>query len=102
MYYDDQVRIEGIAEPWPSPGVARKLHRKHSVTPEEVEQAVFSADQRLVRKGRDGTFEIDSRTDAGRHLLVIVAPRASHLVYVVTSRQMIDSEGRLYEKGMSR
>ena len=102
MYYDDQVRIEGIAEPWPSPGVARKLHRKHSVTPEEVEQALFSADQRLVRKGRDGTFEIDSRTDAGRHLLVIVAPLASHLVYVVTSRQMIDSEGRLYEKGMSR
>jgi uncharacterized DUF497 family protein len=102
MYYDDQVRIEGIAEPWPSPGIARKLHRKHSVTPEEVEEALFNGDQRLVRKGRDGTFEIYSRTDAGRHLLVIVAPRASRMVYVVTSRQMIDSERRLYEKGMSR
>jgi uncharacterized DUF497 family protein len=102
MYYDECMRVEGIAEPWPSPSIIRKLHRKHAVTSDEVEEALFNGEARLVRKGRGGTFEVYSRTAAGRHLLVIVAPRPAHLVYVVTARPMIDSERRLYERGISR
>jgi hypothetical protein len=101
MYYDDMCGSRELPSRGPrleSPASCTASTR----SPEGVEEALFNGDQRLVRKGRDGTFEIYSRTDAGRHLLVIVAVRASRMVYVVTSRQMIDSERRLYEKGMSR
>lgn len=94
------MRIEGIAEPWPSPAILAKLDSKHALTPDEVEEALFDP-AREVRTGRQGCLEVYSRTEGGRYLLVVVAPRTADLVYVVTARDMTVPERRLYTKKRS-
>lgn len=91
------MRIEGIAKPWPSPALLAKLNSKHSVTPDEVEDAVFDH-RRLLRTGRDGTVEIYSRTAGGRYLLIAAAPRPHNEIFIITARDMTDRERRLYTK----
>jgi uncharacterized protein len=91
------VRIEGIAEPWPSPALLAKLGSKHAVTPEEVEDAVFD-DRRLLRTGRGDTLEIYSRTRGGRYLLIAAAARPHNQIFIITARDMTNTERRLYTK----
>lgn len=68
---------------------------RHDVVPGEVEQVVF-ARPRLVAPGRDGTTLIFGTTDAGRHLLVVLAEAEDGRMFVVTSRAMTDSERRAF------
>jgi hypothetical protein len=56
------LRIEALDV---SDEVLEKLDRKHDVQWSEVEEAVLS-DDRHVRRGREGLYEVWSRTDAGR------------------------------------
>ena len=81
--------------------VLDKIETKHRVSFEEVEEACYS-DERHVRRGREGLYEVWSRTEAGRYLLVVLAPRGSGVFVVVTAREMDLGEQRSYRrvKGM--
>jgi hypothetical protein len=54
------------------------------------------------RTGREGTLEVYGRTDAGRRLLVVVVDEGRGVCFVVTARDMTDSERRLDEKRIKR
>ena len=72
---------------------------RHGVQPSEVEQALYGR-PRLSTPGRKGTTLVLGTSNAGRHLLVVVAEAADGLDFVVTARDMTDSEKRLFrEKG---
>lgn len=72
---------------------------RHGVTPLEVEQALY-ARPRLTAPGREGVTEVLGTSDAGRHLLIVVTESADGRDFVVTARDMTDTEKRLFrEKG---
>jgi hypothetical protein len=66
--------------------VLDKIESKHGVGFEEAEEACLSGD-RHVRRGRDGLYKLFSRSDAGRYLLVVFAPRGGGVFAVVTARE---------------
>jgi hypothetical protein len=64
-----------------------------------VEQALYGH-PRLSTAGRKGTTLVLGTSNEGRHLLVVVAEAADGRDFVVTARDMTDSERRLFrEKG---
>lgn len=77
-----------------------KIESKHNVQLYEAEEACGST-TRHVRRGRDGLYKVFSRTEAGRHLLVVLAHQYEGVWKIVTARDMDDRERRLYrrEKG---
>jgi len=68
---------------------------RHKVDPAEVEQVVNTR-PRLIKPGRDGTQLAHGTTDAGRHLLVVVAEAEDGRDFVVTARGMDASERRSF------
>ena len=72
-----------------------KIERKHGVTYEEVEEAV-SCERPHVRRGRDGLYQWFGRSEAGRPLFVVLAPRGGGTWQIVTAREMTEREQRLY------
>jgi uncharacterized DUF497 family protein len=73
----------------------------HRVGTAEVEGVIFDRASEQ-RTGREGTVEVYGRTDAGRRLLVVVVDEGRGVCFVVTARDMTDSERRLYEKRTKR
>ncbi|MFB7470932.1 hypothetical protein [Kitasatospora sp. NPDC056184] len=75
---------------------------RHGVTPGEVEQVVF-ARPRWLTPGREGTTLCLGVTNAGRHLLVVLAVSTAlqSCWYCVTARDMTGSERRLFLKRTS-
>ncbi|GAA1390306.1 hypothetical protein GCM10009639_18900 [Kitasatospora putterlickiae] len=75
---------------------------RHGVTPDEVEQVVFTR-PRWFASGREGTTLCLGVTDAGRHLLVVLAVSTAVRSgwYCVTARDMTGSERRLFLKRTS-
>jgi uncharacterized protein len=72
---------------------------RHGVQPSEVEQALYGR-PRLSTTGRKGTTLVLGTSNEGRHLLVVVTEAADGRDFVVTARDMTDSEKRLFrEKG---
>jgi uncharacterized DUF497 family protein len=74
--------------------VLDKIESRHGVPLHEVEEACHSA-RRHVRRGREGLYKVFSQTEAGRHLLVVLADGGSGVWRVVTAREMTDQERRL-------
>jgi hypothetical protein len=70
---------------------------RHRVAPGEVEEAIYGR-PRLVAPGRQGTRVVFGTTATGRYLAVVVAESLDGLDYVVTARQMTDSERRSSRK----
>ena len=70
---------------------------KHGVTPDEVEEALYSR-PRLAVPGRDGTRLVYCGTTAGRHLFVVVAQAPDGRDFVVTAREMTDMEKRAFRR----
>lgn len=68
---------------------------RHKVDPAEVEQAVFSR-PRLLNSGRGGTQVVFGTTDAGRYLVVVLSNGEDGRLFVVTARDMTDSERRTF------
>lgn len=68
---------------------------RHNVAPGEVEQLVNSR-PRYTRPGRDGTELLYGTTNAGRHLLVVLAESEDGRDYVVTARDMTAGERRVF------
>jgi len=74
-----------------------KIEIKHCITFQEVEEACLS-DSRHVRRGREGLYKLFNQTEAGRYVLVVLFNLGKGNWKVVTSRDMTDSEKRLYIK----
>jgi uncharacterized protein len=70
---------------------------RHRVIPAEVEQVVNTR-PRLVEPGRDDTERVFGTTDAGRHLVVVLTQALDGRDYVVTARDMNDSERRAFAR----
>lgn len=71
----------------------------HGVRPAEVEEAVYSR-ARWVAVGRQGTRLVFAQTSGGRYLLVVLANAMDGRDYVVTAREMTNTERRAFtEKG---
>ena len=72
---------------------------RHGVTPLEVEEAIY-ARPRLVARGRGATRLVFSRTEAGRCVFVVVGEAADGRDFIITARDMTQSEQRQFrEKG---
>lgn len=71
---------------------------KHSVSPEEVEEALFNEEYPpLIMKGRDGRLLAFSKTDGGRFLLIVLAIRYRK-TRIVTARDMTEKEKHFLRK----
>jgi len=70
---------------------------RHGVTPEEVQEALYTR-PRWITSGRSETTLVFAVTDAGRYLLVVIAPAFDGGVYVVTARDLTDSERRTFRR----
>jgi uncharacterized protein len=72
---------------------------RHGITPGEVEDAIYSR-PRWVAPGRSNTRLVFAQTSAGRYLLVVLAEALDGRDYVVTARDMTDTERHAFtEKG---
>lgn len=70
---------------------------RHNVEPAEVEEAVFG--KRLILRARGkNRYVLYGRTHSGRYLLVVLEHLEGKEFYVVTARDMTDSEKRLYRR----
>ena len=72
----DSVNIVHIAE--------------HRVTPTEAEEACYN--KPLIFRSRLERYYVLGRTDNGRYLTVIIAPKNKNIVRVITARDMSDTE----------
>ena len=86
---------ELIREPGREEHIAR-----HHVTLEEVDEVVFGAP--VVFRARQGRYQLIGQTDAGRYLVVILAPREPGVYGLVTARDADQSERRLYRARSGR
>ncbi len=82
--------------------VVDKIWRKHHVTPEEVEEAVFD-DEPICHAGTSNSWCVYGRTVSGRYLFVVLGHKGRRTRYrVVTAREMQAKERRYYEKHRNR
>ncbi len=75
--------------------ILEKIESKHGVSFEEIEETCLS-EERYVRRGREGLFELFGQAEEGRYLAVLPANLGDGLWRVVTAREMTDKEKRLY------
>jgi uncharacterized protein len=78
-----------------------KIESKHGVTFEEVEEACL-AEERQVRRSREGLYKVFSQSVAGRYLLVVLVHSESSRWKIVTAREMTDKERKLYHQVCGR
>jgi uncharacterized protein len=70
---------------------------RHHVTPTEVEQVVYSR-RRAEEPNRDQTTKVFGTTDAGRYLAILLTGALDGRDYVVTARDMTDTERRAFRR----
>ena len=76
-----------------------KIETKHAVSFTEVEEACLS-ERRHIRRGKEGLYKVFSQTTAGRRILVVLVHLGRGNWKIVTAREMVGSERRLYEKAI--
>jgi uncharacterized DUF497 family protein len=76
-----------------------KIESRHGVTFDEIEQACQS-DTRHIRRSKAGLYKLFSQTEGGRYILTVLLNLGKGNWKVATSREMTDSERRLYKKEM--
>jgi len=91
------VKIQGFI--WRE-DIIEKLHRKHGVTPGEVEE-VFEGVPRFLRTERgkvegENLYNVLGRTASGRYLSVFFVYKRSGQALIVTARKMNRKERRYY------
>ena len=70
----------------------------HSVSPEEVEEALFNEEAApLIMRGKEGRYLAYGKTDGGRLLLIVWVPRYRK-TKIVTARDMNEKEKRFYRR----
>ena len=77
---------------------------RHSVTPEEVEEACFGRVfvQRAKSEGKNPVYYALGQTAAGRYLFCVVIQFPDGRGYPVTIRPMTDKERRRYNQWRNR
>lgn len=86
-----------------SDGVLDKLGWKHNVTFEEVEDACYAEPPTLhLRRGKENSMLVFSRTRAGRYLLVVLSYLGDNTWRVRTAREMTANEKRMYQASGGR
>ncbi len=88
------MRIEKIS--WDEDTVDHIV--KHTVSPEEVEEALFNEDEpHLILRGPEGRYLFYGKTGSGRFLLVVLT--ISHRkTRVITARDMTETEKQFYRR----
>ncbi len=82
------------------PHIIDKLAWKHGITPEEVDQVLFS--NPLFRKAQKGhipgedVYAAFGQTDGGRYLVVFIVYKQTQEALVLSSRDMDKKERRYY------
>jgi uncharacterized DUF497 family protein len=78
-----------------------KIESKHGVTFDEVEEACL-ADEKHVRRSREGLYKVFSQTIAGRYLLVVLVHVENGRWKIVTVREMTEGERKLFKQVRGR
>ncbi|MFA5309279.1 MAG: hypothetical protein WC370_07340 [Dehalococcoidales bacterium] len=73
-----------------------KIESKHKITFEEIEQAC-QTETHHVRRSKEGLYKLFSQTNSGRYILVVLVNTSGSNWKIVTARDMIDSERRLFK-----
>ena len=94
------MRIQQII--WPEDRVDHVA--RHSVTPEEFEEACFgqSLVQRAKSEGENPVYYVLGQTDEGRYLFCVIIQFPDGNGYPVTARSMTDKEKRRYRQWKNR
>jgi len=79
--------------------ILEKIESQHGVTFEEIEQACQS-EARHIRRSKEGLYKLFSQTESGRYILVVLVNLGRGSWKIATTREMTDSEKRLYSKTM--
>jgi uncharacterized DUF497 family protein len=69
---------------------------RHSVTPEEVEEACFN--NPLILRGRFNRYYALGQTDTGRYIMVVFQHKFRGIARVITARDMDKSERQRYAR----
>jgi len=77
--------------------VLDKIETEHGVSFHQVEEACFYP-KRYIRRSREGLYKVFSRAESGRYLLVVLVNLGGGTWKIVTARDMLDNEKRLYKK----
>ncbi|HVC33783.1 MAG TPA: hypothetical protein VNL16_09765 [Chloroflexota bacterium] len=77
--------------------VLDKIEVRHGVAFAEVLEAC-SAEERHVRRSREGLYKVFSQSAAGCYLLVVLANHEGGIWKVATAREMTREECRLYQR----
>jgi len=86
---------------WPRPSEWSEEHiAKHNVTMEEVAEVLSGS--HVESAGRDDTVLVSGQTEAGRYLLVVAVDEGRGQAFVVTAREMSDSEKKAYRRRVKR
>ena len=83
-----------------SPEQEEHIWVKHKVTPEEVEEVCFS--DPLAIRGRDRSYAICGRTEAGRYLIVFLYPKGQGVFSLASARGMNEAERQPYQRSKGR
>lgn len=78
------------------PHIEDKLESKHGVTVEEVEEVCASTYRPL--RLREGLYALLGQSEAGRYLVVVLAPKGGGVWKIVTARGMEMDERRRYRR----
>ena len=71
---------------------------RHSVSPEEVEEALFNEDEPpLILRGREGRYLSYGKTGGGRFLLIVLTV-LHRKTRVITARDMTEKEKQHYRR----
>ncbi len=94
------MRIQQII--WPEDRVDHIA--RHSVTPEEFEEACFGQSfvQRAKSEGENPVYYVLGQTGEGRYLFCVVIQFPDGNGYPVTARSMTDKEKRRYRQWKNR
>ena len=79
--------------------ILEKIESKHGILFNEVEDACLS-ERRHIRRGREGSYKLFCQTEAGRYILVVLVNPGRGNWKIVTAREMVGSERRLYGKAI--
>jgi len=72
----------------------------YHVLPEEIREVCYSAP--FFSRARQGRLRVIGQTEAGRYLIVILAPQGRGVYYPVTARDASRAERRRYQRWRNR
>lgn len=74
------------------------IWERHHLTIEEVDEAFHDPEALIHAGGKHGRQVAYGRTEGGRYLTIIVEFESGQSAWLVTARQMTDSEKRRYRR----